>query len=96
MKRLQKLEQKKVKKIIEGDYSVAIFNPDDVMNGKLYGSVPTKGASFLIGDSPSNQNGKYWITSEVVEILDSREEDKKTVYVKFKTKTGTLYEYVVE
>lgn len=56
---------------------------------KIISNRPTLGCSMLVGSSMARtmETQDYWLTTEVLEILEERED-----YVKFKTK-NTIYEW---
>jgi hypothetical protein len=73
----------------EGACSQAIRWNDDGSFNEVVGNRPIIGCSMLVGSVAARSYSKqdYWLTTEVTEILEEKED-----YAKFKTK-NSIYEW---
>lgn len=72
----------------------AISWNDDGSFKEIVSNEPTVGCSFLVGSVSARtySDSDYWLTTEVTEILERKEENDK-VYIKFKT-LNSIYEFI--
>jgi hypothetical protein len=72
-----------------GTCSQAIKWNDDGSFNEVVGNRPIIGCSMLVGSGTARSYSKqdYWLTTEVTEILEEKED-----YVKFRTK-NSIYEW---
>lgn len=77
-----------------GARSEAIKWTSDGKFDKVVGRYPTVGCSMLVGSisARSYSDQDYWLTTEVTEILEEKEDEDKGKYFKFKT-GNSIYEY---
>lgn len=74
-----------------GSRSEAIKWKEDGKFDKVVSNRPTIGCSMLVGSvtARSYSNKDYWLTTEVTEIIEERDD-----YVKFKT-GNSIYEWTI-
>jgi len=62
---------------------------------EVVSNKPVIGCSLLVGSVTARtySNKDYWLTTEVLEIIEEKETEDGRLYVKFKTK-NSLYEFV--